>query len=316
MYRRWAQVEAHGSSPSYERLALAVAEDPAATELVATLPRGKRQPNLVFAVLRWHGVDVSDPDAAVGWLVRHWPLVVAEVSHRRTQTNEPARCATLLPALALLPGPLAVVEVGASAGLCLLYDAWRYRYLGAGIDHTVGDPNSPVLLTCQVSGPVPLPQAVPQIGFRAGLDLHPIDASDPDARRWLQCLIWPEHEDRAARLAAGLDVAADRKPQVHAGDLVSDLGALLDQVPDGLTQVVVHSATLAYLPDEGRQTFVELLADRHVHRLGAEGIDVLPRLGTTITKATSSKGRFLISLDDTALALAHPHGRDLTWLPA
>ena len=36
---------------------------------------------------------------------------------RRTQTNEPARCAVLLPALAQLPQPLALIEAGASAGL-------------------------------------------------------------------------------------------------------------------------------------------------------------------------------------------------------
>jgi hypothetical protein len=51
---------------------------------------------------------------------------------RRTQTNEAARCAVLLPALALLPQPLALIEVGASAGLCLLYDEWRYHYVGRG----------------------------------------------------------------------------------------------------------------------------------------------------------------------------------------
>ncbi len=38
---------------------------------------------------------------------------------KRTQTNEPGRCAVLLPLLAALPQPLALLEVGASAGLCL-----------------------------------------------------------------------------------------------------------------------------------------------------------------------------------------------------
>jgi hypothetical protein len=47
---------------------------------------------------------------------------------RRTQTNEPARCATLLPLLALLPQPLALLEIGASAGLCLLPDLYSYKY--------------------------------------------------------------------------------------------------------------------------------------------------------------------------------------------
>jgi len=73
---------------------------------------------------------------------------------RRTQTNEAARCAVLLPALALLPGPLALIVVGASAGLTLLVDRYSYDYEG----HLVAgaDPQAPVL-RCRPSGPVPLP---------------------------------------------------------------------------------------------------------------------------------------------------------------
>ena len=54
---------------------------------------------------------------------------------RRTQTNEAARCALLLPLLAALPQPLALLEVGASAGLCLLPDRYGYDYAG----HRLGD---------------------------------------------------------------------------------------------------------------------------------------------------------------------------------
>src|SRR5260370_37467954 len=54
---------------------------------------------------------------------------IAEVMlTRTTQTNEPGRCATLLPALAQIEGPLALIEVGASAGLCLLPDAYGYDW--------------------------------------------------------------------------------------------------------------------------------------------------------------------------------------------
>ncbi|MFE4537493.1 DUF2332 family protein [Streptomyces scopuliridis] len=62
---------------------------------------------------------------------------------RRTQTNEPGRCATLLPALAALDGPLALIEVGASAGLCLHVDRYSYDY---GHTHLTGrDPQAPTL---------------------------------------------------------------------------------------------------------------------------------------------------------------------------
>src|SRR5665647_2544527 len=114
LYREWAQVEAHGSSPIYERLALAVAEDSAALEFLSKVEPAKRQPNLLFGALRWHNVTVEDPAEALAWLREHQDAVLAVVRTRRTQTNEVARCATLLPALALLPQPLALIEVGAS----------------------------------------------------------------------------------------------------------------------------------------------------------------------------------------------------------
>ncbi len=62
----------------------------------------------------------------MSWAHEHAGEVLQVLSTRRTQTNEVTRCATLRPALALLPQPLALIEVGASAGLCLLYDRWRY----------------------------------------------------------------------------------------------------------------------------------------------------------------------------------------------
>lgn len=314
LYLRWAEVEARGSSPVYERLARAVARSADAVGLLSGLPAAKRQPNLLFGALRWSGAPVHDPSEVLRWLVGHWPQVRAVMSTRSTQTNEVARCAVLLPALALLPEPLAVVEVGASAGLCLLYDRWRYHYRGPGVDRRLGADTSPVTLTCAVSGPVPLPGRVPEIAWRAGLDLNPIDPSDPDARRWLQALVWPEHHDRADHLEKALEVAAAAPPRVDAGDLVAGLGDLVGEAPAGTTVVVTHSATLAYLDRGARADFLDLVRQLGVHRLGAEGPAVLPGLTDQIPAGTDAAGRFVVSLDDRALGLAQPHGRDLAWL--
>jgi Uncharacterized protein conserved in bacteria (DUF2332) len=103
LYREWARVEAHGSSLIYERLALAVAQDSAILEFLSNVEPAKRQPNLLFGALRWHNVTVDDPAEALAWLLEHQDAVLAVMRNRRTQTNEVARCATLLPALALLP---------------------------------------------------------------------------------------------------------------------------------------------------------------------------------------------------------------------
>ena len=307
-YREWARVEGHGSSPTYERLALEVADSSATLELLATLDPLKRQPNLLFAALRLHELPVDDPRRAIAMLGQDAKPVLDTMRRRRTQTNEVRRCAALLPALALLPQPLALIECGASAGLCLLYDRWRYHYVGGPVDHWVGDAASEVTLTCRVDADVPLPAAVPRIVWRAGIDLNPIDPCDPEQRRWLQCLVWPEHAERARILAAALDVAATEPPRIVAGDIVERLPALLDEAPRDATVVVLHSAALVYMPPEHRQDVVSMLRHRGVHRLGAEADGVVPGVA-----ATGVEGEFVISLDDDVLGFAAPHGDRLRW---
>ena len=63
-YRRWARVEARHWSPTYERLALAVAGDPELLQLLGTVPAVRRQPNLLFGALRWHDAPIQDPQDA------------------------------------------------------------------------------------------------------------------------------------------------------------------------------------------------------------------------------------------------------------
>src|SRR3954470_854990 len=155
-YRRFAAGEAQ-RSPLYAELATGVAED---AELIGWLSgrrKGRRQPTLLFAAYRLVAGMPAGWDEFRAVLGERRDEIEAEVMARRTQTNEPARCAVLLPALVALPQPLALLEVGASAGLCLLPDRYAYDYAG----HGVGD-GGPVL-RCRPEGPVPLPDAPPQV---------------------------------------------------------------------------------------------------------------------------------------------------------
>lgn len=117
-YARFARNEARGRSPLYEELALGVAKDELVLRFLAELPSAKRQPNLLFASVR------KACGTPTGWADFHECVasmreeIRAVMLTHSTQTNEPARCAALLPLLALLPQPLALLEVGAAAGLC------------------------------------------------------------------------------------------------------------------------------------------------------------------------------------------------------
>lgn len=96
--------------------------------LIERLPSGKRQPNLVFAAARAAGSPLAGYSELRPWILDHWNKVENIALTRSTRTNEAARCAVLLPALTTRDGPLALVEVGASAGLCLFSDRYAYRY--------------------------------------------------------------------------------------------------------------------------------------------------------------------------------------------
>ena len=292
----------------YGELANAVADDATILGFLDSLPRDKRQPNLLFAAARY--VLGTPPDlATLRGLVERDPAALSQVMlTRRTQTNEPARCATLLPALAQLPPPLALIEVGASAGLTLLFDRYSYDYVG----HQVAgrDPLAPTL-RCAPRGPVPLPTAPPEIVWRAGLDLNPLDVFSDDDMRWLSCLVWPGEGDRAQRLAGAIDAARREPPAVHRGDLLTDLPALAAQAPANATLVVYHSAVLAYVTPQERARFAATVRELGAVWLSNESPGVVPGLSIPPHEGLP----FVLARDgETVLALTDGHGEWLQWL--
>jgi hypothetical protein len=163
---------------------------------------------------------------------------------RTTQTSEPTRCTMLLPLLAQLPQPVALLEVGASAGLCLLLDHYGYDYGNARIGPTVsGDGHAPVF-TFAVSGPVPLLKTIPSIAWRAGLDLNPIDVRSESDAAWVETLVWPEQNEQLARLYAAINIARRDPRNVVRGDLLTDSVKLLATAPRHGTVVAFHTAEL------------------------------------------------------------------------
>jgi hypothetical protein len=225
-----------------------------------------------------------------------------------TQTNEPARCATLLPVLARLPPPLALVEVGASAGLCLLADCYGYDYGGAAV--LPAEPKAPVF-RCEARAATPLPVAIPEIVWRAGLDLNPLDAADPAQAAWLESLVWPEQTERLGNLRAALGIAARRRPRIVRGDLLGDaLGQLCREAPKDATLVVFHTAVLAYVGDAAeRRRFAERVQTMCDYWVSNEAPFVFPG-----APAGGGQGRFLLSVNGAAVAWTDPHGAAIEWI--
>lgn len=318
-FRRFAEEECKEYSAAYFRLSHSVAQDDYLPRFIARMP--DRQPNLFFASVQYLTGPEEMPmsRSELSSFVREHENEVAQLMRtRRTQTNEVGRCAVLLPAMPA--GPLALVEVGASAGLCLMLDKYGYDY---GSLQT-GDRESPVRLRCHLRGNVRPRIRVPQIVWRCGLDRAPVDLDDPSDVRWLLACIWPDHSARRERTEAAIEVGRRHSLSVRHGDLVDDLPQVLEEAPTGATLVVFHSAVFPYVSHERRQAFARLLTDfsrrRDVVWISNEGARGHPHISSRAPLPGPLRfllGRSILhqgTQDAKLLAMAHPHGADLEWL--
>jgi hypothetical protein len=343
MFRDFA-VGARQRAPLYARLADGIAADEELAALLLVAPSTQRQPVLLFACV--HALLLGGPDHE---LARFYPNLTAEpergdalpafrclcaerrdaldalLASRSTQTNEIGRCALLVPVLALLAdevGPLAHVDVGASAGLNLLLDRYGYRYEPGG---EVGGP-SPVLLECGTRGPLPVPGTLPPIAVRVGLDRTPVDVHDAEATRWLEACVWPDQTDRLARLRAALQLARQADVDVRSGDAVGGAALMADEVADGGHPVITNTWVLNYLTGDGRRAYLDSLealgARRDLSWVYAESPKLIPELPVPADESHRDKTVLtLVRWRDGErrvdhLAVVHPHGYWMHWRAA
>lgn len=318
---RRAAVELRGTSQLQTAWAEGVASDPAVAGVLAALPREHRQPSLIFSVANLLGAPASGYPVWREWLLAHADAVAAEAAARRTQTNEPGRCAPLVAALARIPGLLALLELGAAAGLCLLPDRYSYVFDG-GPPIGTGEP----VLHCTTTGGAEAgavaPATLPEIVWRRGIDLAPLSASEADDRRWLEALLPPDRPERLDRLRAALDTAAADPPVVVAGDALAELATQVVEArraPEaaGATLVVVSLGTLVYLPPADRAAILATVRDLGARLVTLEPATALPDVAAAIGDRTPPEPTpFLLAIDGIPIAYSSAHGDRLSWLSA
>jgi len=296
--RRFAQFSATSAprAPLYAALSVGISRDPALHGLLATAPPTQRMPVLLFAAV--HRLLLDEPGHPLAsWypnltvdhrapsdraLLPTFSAFVAErrdelvrILHRRTtQTNEVGRCALLLPAFGMLAaevGPLAHLDVGASGGLNLLLDRYRYEYaprsangIAAAVT-VVGEP-SPVVIRTETTGDVPFPATMPTVGTRCGIDRTPVDVTDDGEARWLEACVWPDQADRFHRLVEAIGIAREHPPELLAGDAVGSLAPAVERIARAGHPVVTNSWVLNYLTSAERVAYLAEL-----ERLGTAG---------------------------------------------
>jgi hypothetical protein len=198
----------------------------------------------------WRAVASPDPDPGA---VNHDALrdalapatIWSTLATRHLQTNEPTRAvAWLWPArlAADTAGnrPLAIVDIGASAGLNLVADQLPPIWQRAD-----GTP-----LDVRPAGPVV---------WRAGFDLRPLDVTIADDALWLRACVWPGEGHREARLQEAID--AFRRLQHHPNPPVvrraraADVPPMLAHDDDGTLTIAYQTVVRDYLPASEWETY-------------------------------------------------------------
>jgi hypothetical protein len=349
-FRSFAQTEAEETSPLYHHLALAIAEDDALPALAAYSRHRQPPANMLLAAVHYLLLrGANHPLTGYYRSLTEKPLPPQEafpvfrafcieqqsalrhlLATRAVQTNEVARCAYLLPALAcaaeLAAGqPLALVEIGASAGLNLLADRYRVHYQVTGGWIAAGAVDSPVRIetelhwrfsAAQVDNPAPaqlpysayLPLVTPVIQQRVGIDLQVVNLADDDAYLWLRALIGPEHSERVQRL-----VWLAQPPQLVEGDAVAQLPALLATIPMSVAPVLLHTHVLNQFSVQAASALEVVIAatsrQRPIYRIGNDlsggsGKQYVLRLRRYHQGA----------MQERVLALVDGHARRIEWM--
>ena len=177
------------------------------------------------------------------------------------QTNETVRSSALLPgflAIARDTGlPLALTEIGSSAGLNLFFDRFRYRYG----ETDWGDADYPAVLAAELRGPMPDLSGDLSIASRSGNDIAPLDVHEASDRLRLRAYLWPDQTERLERLDAAIAVARAGDFTIDKMDAADFVRMKLGTRRPGECMVLFHSVVWQYLPEETKAAITQAMED-------------------------------------------------------
>jgi hypothetical protein len=320
----------------YSRLAAGIGGDEELKAIAARARPGQPQANMILAAVHFlllRGADAplkrfyptvggtvsTDAEDPVpdfkAFVLAHREMVEQLVAARVTNTNEIGRSALLHPgfrmAAAHAVAPLALIEIGPSAGLNLIWDRYGVRYQRDGATVATINENAPLVIESELRGDrQPPTQAPPLVASRVGLELNPVDLENPDDRDWLRALIWPDQVARLHRLDRAIALFGQAKPEIRAGDALALLPQAIASIPAGYAVCVYHTIAIYQFSREMKEALESILTvaglRRPVWQLAFE-YDGSRYMLSLIRHADGER-------HETVLADCHPHGTWLEWL--
>jgi hypothetical protein len=246
--------------------------------------------------------------------LRNNRIFVEEFIKAPPQTNEVGRSAVLVGGFHFIARrtrmPLRLLEIGASAGLNLNWDRYRYA-LGQDV---WGSEASPVVLAPDWRGPRLALAPNLRIVERRSCDREPIDLRDAAARLRLRAYVWADQIERLRRLDAAINLARAGGAQVERADAAEWVVARLAELHKNCTKVLYHSIMWQYLSPTAQAEIIRAVQAAGTRatatsplawlRFEPEKLDAKPELRLTLWPEAR---HFL-------LAVAHPHGKAVEWI--
>ncbi|TFE23066.1 DUF2332 domain-containing protein [Cohnella luojiensis] len=287
-FRVFAERECKDSSSLYGQLAGNIANDPKLLKLAAYSRPGQPVPNLLLGAVHYlllGGIEhelaeyyasiVGEPrpsSAAINYFrdfcKQYENEIIRILENKLVQTNEVRRCSYLYPSFCYIhkisQKPLALIEIGTSAGLQLLWDKYSYSYKS---NKKYGNEQSALEITAEIRGDnIPfLLEHSPPVTSRIGVDLHINDLNDPEDFLWLKALIWPEHKERISYFEKAALCLEKQPLELVEEDGVSLLPNIASKITKDSTICVFHTHVANQIPHEAKIKLSE-----HIQNLGEE----------------------------------------------
>jgi hypothetical protein len=259
--------------------------------------------------------DQALSDALCDAAVRHQDTLSGFMASP-PQTNEVRRSICLVGGyltLAQQTGlPLRCLEIGASAGLNLNWDLYRYDF-GAG--RFWGDPASPLRLDTAWQGGGPPLGAPVSIAEKRGCDRNPIDIADDQAALRLQAYVWPDQAERLERLKAAISLARAAPNVIDRADAATWVADHF-RPREGLASVLVHSVVWSYLTPATQAAIGEAIRAAGDSASASAPVAWLRMEPDPANVSGPMQVRLSVwpGGEDRLLANVHPHGAEAIWL--
>lgn len=277
-FKRFAN-ECSDSSKLYQFLSLHIAKEEEILRLCTNVSRGQPIPNLLFGAVHYlllKGVDhplkqfymsITDkphsmensPPFFNDFCFKYKDEIIQLLQTKLVQTNEVRRCAYLYPAFCYIyettNKPLALIEIGTSAGFQLLWDQYKYSY---GSDKIYGNKNSEVHLTADIRNGIPtFHHEAPPVSYRIGTDLHINHVSDKNDYLWLMALIWPEHHERRRMFRNVAHMVKKSKLELIQGNGIALISKISERIKADSTICIFHTHVANQFSHEDKLRLLE-----------------------------------------------------------